>query len=98
MNNKQELIDENVKYIKTLVDNIIAGKQMVVDASEYNTLYNTYCKIISDLSTLISFPLDSDNVEQIIGYEKCLKIVADILSQVLIGEIDVFNRKKKYIH
>jgi len=37
MNNKQELIDENVKYIKTLVDNIIAGKQMVVDTSEYNT-------------------------------------------------------------
>jgi hypothetical protein len=98
MNNKQQLIDENVKYIKTLVDNIIAGKQMVVDTSEYNTLCNTYYKIVSDLSILISFPLDSDNVEQIIGYEKCLKVVADILSQVLIGEIDVFEKKEKYIH
>jgi hypothetical protein len=94
MNNKQQLIDENVKYIKDLVDNIVAGKQMVINVSEYCM----YQKIISDLSTLISFPLDSDNVEQIIGYEKCLKVVASILSQILIGEIDVFNRKEKYIH
>lgn len=94
MNNKQQLIDENVKYIKNLVDNIVVGKQMVINVSEYYM----YQKIITDLSMLISFPLDSDNVEQIVGYEKCLKVVADILSQVLIGEIDVFNNKIKYIH
>ena len=93
MNNKQQLIDENVKYIKNLVDNIVAGKQMVINVSEYCM----YQKIVTDLSMLISFPLDSDNVEQIIGYEKCLKIVADILSQVLVGEIDVFNKKEKYL-
>jgi len=93
VNNKQQLIDENVKYIKNLVDNIVAGKQMVINVSEYCM----YQKIVTDLSMLISFPLDSDNVEQIIGYEKCLKIVADILSQVLVGEIDVFNKKEKYL-
>ena len=90
---KQNLIDENVKYIKDLVDNIVAGKQMVINVSEYCM----YQKIFTDLSMLFSLPLDSDNIEQIIGYEKCLKVVADILSQVLIGEIDVFDKKEKYI-
>lgn len=90
---KQELIEEDARYIKQLIDNLISGKQVILNIEEFNLIQ----KILNDLSLLISYPLNSDNIDQVIGYEKCQKIVAEILSQVLIGKREIFNKQKNYI-
>lgn len=91
MKTKEELIQEDAHYIKQLIDNLISGKQIILSANEMQL----YQKIILDLDRLMSIPLDSENVDEIIGYGKAQKLVAEILLQLYSGETEIFYKENK---
>lgn len=91
MKTKEELIQENAQYIKQLIDNLISGRQIILSANEMQL----YQKIILDLDRLMSIPLDSENIDEIIGYGKAQKLVSEILLQLYIGETEIFYKENK---
>ncbi len=95
MKTKEELIQEDTQYIKQLINNLISGRQIILSANEMQL----YQKIILDLDRLMSIPLDSENVDEIVGYGKAQRLIAEILLQLYIGEIEIFykNNKINYI-
>jgi hypothetical protein len=91
MKTKQELINEDAQYVKELIDNLITGRQIILSAGEMHL----YQKIISDLDRLISIPLDSENLDQILGYEKAQRLVTEILLQLFTGVTEIFYKENK---
>jgi hypothetical protein len=91
---KQDLITKDAEYIKELLDDLNQGKLFLIPAEEFD-LFN---KILSDLNVFLGIDVDSENIDQILGFQKAQTLIGNILLQLHDGIIDIFNEEEDNIY
>jgi hypothetical protein len=94
---KQDLIAEEAIRVKELLDDLDQKRLFLMEADEFNL----FSKILSDLNVFLEIEIDSDNIDQILGFNKAQALIGKIVLQLYDGEADVFDRKEdniRYVH
>jgi len=63
--------------------------------------FNLFSKILSDLNVFVEMEVDSENIDQIFGFNKAQALIGKILLQLYDGEADIFDKKEdniRYVH
>jgi hypothetical protein len=83
----QDLMYEESTYVKTLLDELATNKLYLMKSEEYQLIQ----KILSDLNTFIGLSMESENIDQIVGFENAQELVCEILLQLHDGETEIFE-------
>lgn len=59
--------------------------------------FKLFSKILSDLNVFIELDIDSENIDQILGFQKAQILIGKIVLQLHDGATDVFDREEDNI-
>ena len=85
------MIYEDAEYVKQLLDDLATHQKFLIEAKDFDLIQ----KILYDLNTLMSMEYNSKNIDQIYGFEKAQKYLAEILLQVHDGATNIFDEKEE---
>jgi hypothetical protein len=90
---KQDLICEEAVYVKELLDDLDQKRLFLMAADEFKL----FSKILSDLNVFMEMDIDSENIDQILGFHKAQVLIGKIVLQLYDGATDIFDKEEDNI-